>query len=89
MNIPEKIIEITTQLDRDFWEAWRELTDDFPDIDNMNYLKLVVLQTSLTTIVLNYIIGFRKEVRVEELENFITRLREIEAQVRDIQGPYP
>jgi hypothetical protein len=84
MTNEERIVSIAEKLDRNFWGKWIKLTEDFPDITEAAELKFVIMQVAIATIISNYILGFEKKYRSEELELLISNLRTIEANMRDM-----
>lgn len=85
MEIEKKICEIVEKLDSSFWELWNKEIDIFPDVEEADYLKMLILQVALSTIVSNYLLGYDRSCRTEELEIMIDHFRSIEMRLRDIQ----
>lgn len=83
-SIPTKFLNIIAELDFEFWKGWYDKTADFADTEDADYMKFTVMESAISTIAMNYILGFPKEKRSFYLENMVLQLRTLELKIRDM-----
>lgn len=87
--LDEKVIQIASALDKEFWNRYDELTDNFPDTIQSSYLRTFIIQVSISTIVTNYLLGFSKSDRQLEVEEIVSHFRTMELKLRDLPDHPP
>jgi hypothetical protein len=83
-QIPRRFLDLVAELDFGFWQNWYEKTADFADTEDADYMKFTVMESAISTIIMNYILGFPKDKRSYYLENMILQLRTLELRIRDM-----
>ena len=82
-NIPDKVLEAVAKLDINFWDQWEDIVSDFPDTEECDKYKIIIVQSAVSSIISKYLMGYEKENRSCHLEHLIKHLRLIESQTRD------
>lgn len=83
MSITDLILEEAQHLCDDFWMIWDHKTSDYPDIEDATVIKLAIFKATLLTLMVNYVISFTPEERLEQLELLINALRKSEKELRN------
>lgn len=79
----EKAVEVADKVQKSFWDKWREIIKDFPDIEESDAVQMVALQVALLSLTGNYLLGYEKKVRMFYFEHFIEGLRMLENQIKN------
>lgn len=82
-DLDERILDISDEIHKHFWDVTNDLTKDFPDISNSSDVKLSIIQMTITTLFTNYLLLYPKSCRSNLLEDIVEELRQIEINFRD------
>lgn len=85
MKLSDKMLKIVMELDLNFWKDWLVRVDDFPDTEDADYIKLLVAESAICTIVINHIMSFKEERRQYCLDDIIMKFRKFYDQILDIE----
>lgn len=86
MKLSEKMLKIVMELDLNFWKEWLSRVDDFPDTEDADYVKLLVAESAICTIVINHIMSFKPEKREYYLDDIIMKFRKFYDQIQDLES---
>lgn len=86
----EKIIDkVSDCACTSFWITCRENTKDFPDTDDADCIKEVIIERGLALLITQWLYVFPSEERKEELDRFVKILKMAEEQIRGHEITYP
>ncbi len=78
------ILNGAEELEIVFWNKLIRDCYDFPDIEESDDAKVLILELAITKIISKYLLMFKRQFRATRLEDLITELREIELERRDM-----